>query len=226
MVSTRTPVRSPSLREHVPADDDRTVVVPGADGAVVRVDGAARRPIWPWVAGSALALLVVAAAALPGAPPRPTAVVERSVPETPVTIVRDPWSWLTRPVPSSARSLSITLPGGTDLFELIALGSSVEHLTGVGAIADGVRVGQVLGDHAVAVEPSGAIGPPVVLFVTDPLVAGSLVPGQLITFEGTLMPAPPDLSEMAGPEAAAIAGSSGVYVSAVPATIGPVPPVT
>jgi hypothetical protein len=171
-----------------------------------------------------LVLLAVAAVALPGSPPRPTAAVERSAPQTPVTTVRDPWSWLTRPVPSSARSLSITLPGGTDLFELIQLGSSVEHLAGVGAIADGVRVEQELGDHAVAVEPSGAIGPPVVLFVTDPLVAGSLVPGQLITFEGTLMPAPPDFSEMAGPEAAAIAGSSGVYVSAVPATIGLVPP--
>ena len=108
----------------------------------------------------------------------------------------------------------------------VALGAPVANLTGVGAIGDGVLVEQVLDEHAVAVEPAGTHGPPVVLFVTDPLVAGGLVPGQLIAFEGTLMPAPPDFTAMAGAEAATIAGSSGVYVSVVPGTIGLVPPLT
>jgi hypothetical protein len=200
------------------------VVVPEADGAAIPSTEDARRPVWGWVVGSALAVLLVAAIAVPGAPPRPTDVAERSVAEPPVAVVtHHPWSWLRRSVPPTARSLSVTLPGGADLFQLLALGSPVEHLTGVGAIGDGVRVEQVLGEHAVAIEAPGSLGTPVVVYVTDPLVAGSLVAGQLITFEGTLMPAPPDFSAMAGAEAATIAGPSGVYVSAVPATIGLVP---
>lgn len=226
MTSTRTSVRSRSDGQQVQVEDDPTVVVPEADAAVDHVEPDTRRPVWPWVVGSALAVLVVGAVAVPGAPPRPTDVADRSVREAPLAIEREPWSWLTLPVATTERSLSVTLPGGTDLLELIELGSSVEHLTGAGAIGDGVEIEQVLGEHAVAVGRPGVLGSAVVVFVTDPLVAGSLVPGQLVAFEGTLMPAPPDFSAMAGPEAATISGPSGVYVSAVPATIGLVPPPT
>jgi hypothetical protein len=204
----------------VAVDDVRTVVIPDLeDGSDVAIAGdARRRPAWPFVVAALLVALGLLAIALPGAAPR-LRTLERSAPDVSVAPNEQPWSWLARPVPITSRSQSVTLPDGIDLLQMIALGGPVDGLEGVGAIGDGVEVQQVLGEHAVAVDHPSGSGPAVVVYVPEPLVTAILVPGQLVTFQGTLMPTPGDFSAMAGPEAAATAGTSGVYVAAVPATV-------
>ncbi len=115
---------------------------------------------------------------------------------------------------------SIKVGGNDDLFAILAAGpTAAGRFAGAPVNGDAVVVQQVFGDDAFSVtSPAGGV--PVLVYLPgaiDELQA--FIPGTTVMFVGTLQPTPADLGAFLGSEPATVAGSSGVYVVAVPETV-------
>jgi hypothetical protein len=207
---------------------DTVVRVPEAEPRRLRVATVPAEGPWlrssdtTWIA-AAVAAVIVAALLVWVFHPTGSGVVQANgappaVAGTAPAATEPAWTAQTIPVPESLRTHTVNVDGSQDLLALAAAGAG-RTLVGASVTADGPVVQAVYDERAFTVSSPTAGGATIVVFVPHP--SGDqpvLEVGDEVTFQGTVLPVPPDFDEVVG-GAASVGRTTGIYVVAVPVTI-------
>jgi hypothetical protein len=219
--SPETVVRVPEAEPRRLRPASPGTIGPGAAPAVTLNRTLPRSTETPWLVAAIAVVAVATVLVWVFRPTTPDLTRGNAIPPAPVAAgpgAGEPaWAAQTIPVPDALRTHTVIVNGSVDLLALTSSGAG-GTVMGASVTADGPVVRTVYGDRAFSVaSPSGAT---IIVFLTYP--SGDqpvLEAGDEVTFQGTVMPVPPDFEDMVGASAASVARSAGVYVNAVPVTV-------